>query len=118
MSALPRGSALALDGGVALLFTGFFMTGTLAPLLGASLGAPPAVIGVVVAAAFAFPLLLAIPVGGLIDRAGAKPVLLTGAGLLTLAPLLVAASPSLAALLAVQVLAGLGQLLGVVAAQA
>jgi len=118
VSARPRGSALALDGGVALLFTGFFMTGTLAPLLGASLGAPPAVIGVVVAAAFAFPLFLAIPVGGLIDRVGAKPVLLAGAGLLTFAPLLVAASPSLAALLAVQVLAGLGQLLGVVAAQA
>jgi MFS family permease len=117
VTGLPRGSALALDGGIALLFTGFFMTGTLAPLLGASLGAPPAVIGVVVAAAFAFPLVLAIPVGGLTDRAGAKPVLLAGAGLLTFAPLLAAASPSLAALLAVQVLAGLGQLLGVVAAQ-
>jgi MFS family permease len=117
VSGPPRGAALALDGGVALLFTGFFMTGTLAPLLGAALGAPPAVIGVVVSAAFAFPLLLAIPVGGLIDRVGTKPVLLGGAGLLALAPLLVAAGPSLVGLLAVQVLAGLGQLFGVVAAQ-
>jgi MFS family permease len=117
VSGPPRGAALALDGGIALLFTGFFMTGTLAPLLGAALGAPPAVIGVVVSAAFAFPLLLAIPVGGLIDRVGAKPVLLGGAGLLTLAPLLVVAGPTLPGLLVVQVLAGLGQLLGVVAAQ-
>lgn len=113
----PRGALLALCAGAALLFTAFFMTGTLAPLLGGALGAPPAAIGVVISAAFLFPFFLAIPVGSLVDAAGPKPMLLIGTGLLAVAPAWVAAAPSLTSLIVVQVLAGLGQLIAVVAAQ-
>lgn len=113
----PHGALLALCAGAALMFTGFFMTGTLAPLLAGSLQAPPAVIGVVIAAAFVFPFFLAIPAGSLVDAGGPKPMLLTGTALLALAPAWVAIAPSLASLIAVQIAAGLGQLIAVVAAQ-
>lgn len=113
-----RRELVALSVGAALLFTAFFMAGTLAPLLAGALGATPAVIGMVIAATYLVPLFLAVPVGSLVDAAGPKPMLLAGAGLLAAAPLAVAVAPSLGALIVVQVLAGLGQLIAVVAAQA
>ena len=113
----PRGALLALCSGAALLFTAFFMTGTLAPLLAGALEAPPATIGVVISAAFLFPFFLAIPAGSLVDAVGPKPMLLVGTALLALAPAWVAVAPSLPSLIAVQVAAGLGQLIAVVAAQ-
>jgi len=100
------------------MFTAFFMTGTLAPLLGASLGASPAVIGVVISAAFVFPFFFAIPAGTVVDAIGPRPMLLTGVALLGAAPLLIVLAPSLATLIVVQILTGLGQLTAVVAAQA
>lgn len=99
------------------MFTAFFMTGTLAPLFGASLGASPAVIGVVISAAFLFPFFFAIPTGTLVDAVGPRPMLLSGVALLAAAPLLIVIVPSLATLIVVQVFSGLGQLIAVVAAQ-
>lgn len=109
---------ILLCSGAMLLFGSFFMIGPLAPLFSAALGAPPVAIGVVISAAFLFPFFLAIPVGSLVDTAGPKPMLLVGTGLLAAAPWLVVAYPSIASLLVLQVLAGLGQLIAVVAAQA
>ncbi len=93
------------------------MTSTLAPLLAVSLGASPATLGLIVSATFLFPLFLAIPTGQLVDRVGGKPVAIAGTLLLFAAPVWVAIDASIAALLALQVLTGLGQLLAVVAAQ-
>jgi MFS family permease len=106
-----------LCSGANLLFGSLFMIGPLAPLFSAALGAPPAAIGVVISAAFLFPFFLAIPAGSLVDTAGPKPMLLFGTGLLAASPWLVVAYPSIASLLVLQVLAGLGQLIAVVAAQ-
>lgn len=115
---MPGGSLGVLSVGAALLFTAYFMTVTLAPLFGVALGASPAAIGVVISAAYLFPFFLAIPVGAVVDAIGPKPMLIVGTGLLASAPVWVAVSPSLAGLVALQVLAGLGQLVAVVAAQA
>ena len=70
-----------------------------------------------ISAAFLFPLFVAIPAGSMADRVGPKPLMLVGAGLLAAAPLLVAFASSLATLIALQILSGLGQLIAVVAAQ-
>ena len=113
----PRAFVL-LCTGAALLFSSYFMIGPLAPLFSAALGAPPAVIGIVISAAFLFPFFLAIPVGAIVDGFGPKPMLLAGTLLLSAAPWIVVASPNLGALIALQILAGLGQLIAVVAAQA
>lgn len=94
------------------------MTGTLAPLFGVALGASPAAIGVVISAAFLFPFFLAVPVGTVVDAVGPKPMLLLGTALLAIAPVWIAIAPSFPSLLVAQVLAGLGQLIAVVAAQA
>lgn len=118
MKAGSTSAFVLLCSGAALLFAAFFMIGPLAPLFAAALGAPPAAIGVVVSAAFFFPFFLAIPVGSFVDRVGSKPLLLAGTALLAVAPWLVVWSPTLWALIALQVLAGLGQLIAVVAAQA
>lgn len=99
------------------MFVGHTMTAPLAPLYSVALGASPAVIGAVIAAAFLFPLFLAVPVGSLVDRFGPRGMLLTGALLVGASPFLVPLFPGFASLGAVQVLGGLGQLLSVVAAQ-
>jgi MFS family permease len=114
----PARPLLALNLGALALFTAFFMTGTLAPLFAGALGAPPAVIGVVVSATFLVPFLLAIVTGSLVDAVGPKPMLVVGTVILGAGPLLVIVAPSLTTLILVQVATGLGQLLAVVAAQA
>lgn len=112
-----NGAFLALCGGAGLLFSAFFMVGPLAPLFAASFGAPPAAIGVVVAAAYVFPFFLAIPAGRQVDRVGPKPLLIVGTLFLAAAPTWLLVAPSLASLVALQVLSGLGQVTAVVAAQ-
>jgi len=114
----PRRPLLALNLGALALFTAFFMTGTLAPLFAGALGAPPALIGVVVSATFMVPFFLAIVTGSLVDAVGPKPMLVVGTAILGAGPLLVILVPSLTTLILVQVATGLGQLLAVVAAQA
>lgn len=116
-AASDPGSFLRLCIGSALLFFSFFMIGPLAPLYGARLGAPPATIGVIISAAYLLPFFLAIPIGQLVDRYGPKVMLIAGTMLLGTAPFVVVVAPGLASLVLVQVLAGLGQLLTVVAAQ-
>lgn len=117
MRAGSTAAFLVLCSGATLLFGAFFMIGPLAPLFSAELGAPPAAIGVVISAAFLFPFFLAIPVGSIVDGFGPKPMLLVGTSLLAAAPWLVVVAPSLGALIGLQVVAGLGQLIAVVAAQ-
>lgn len=113
----PSPQFWTLCSGILLMFVGHTMIAPLAPLYSLALGASPAVIGVVIAAAFLFPLFLAIPAGSLVDRYGSRGILLAGSLLVGLSPFLVPLYPGFAALGLVQVLGGLGQLLAVVAAQ-
>jgi MFS family permease len=102
---------------IGLMFVGHTMISPLAPLYSIALGASPAIIGVVIAAAFLFPLFLAIPAGSLVDRYGSRGTLVVGTLLVGLSPFLVPLFPGFASLGLLQVLGGLGQLLAVVAAQ-
>lgn len=102
---------------ILLMFIGHNMILPLVPLYSVALGASPALIGVVIAAAFIFPLFLAIPAGSLVDRRGARGSLLIGMLLVGLSPFLVPLFPGFVSLGLLQVLSGLGQLLAVVAAQ-
>jgi MFS family permease len=106
-----------LCSGILLMFVGHTMIAPLAPLYSIELGASPAMIGAVIAAAFLFPLFLAIPAGSLVDRYGSRGMLIAGALLVGLSPFLVPLFPGFAALGLLQVFGGLGQLLAVVAAQ-
>jgi MFS family permease len=90
----------------------------LVPLLGLSLGSSTALIGALVSSAFLLPLLLAIPMGNLVDQWGPRGLIAVGAVGLALAPALVAAVPGLAMLFLAQVLVGLAHLAIVVSAQA
>ncbi len=90
----------------------------LVPLLGLSLGSSTAIIGALVSSAFLLPLLVAIPMGNLVDQWGPRGLIAVGAAGLALAPALVAIAPSLAMLFAAQVLVGLAHLAIVVSAQA
>jgi MFS family permease len=89
----------------------------LAPLYSVALGASPAIIGVVIAAGFLFPLFLAIPAGSLVDRYGSRGMLIVGTLLVGLSPFLVPLFPGFASLGLLQVVGGLGHLLAIVAAQ-
>jgi MFS family permease len=112
-----RAKFWTLCSGILLMFVGHTMIAPLAPLYSVALGASPAIIGVVIAAAFLFPLFLAIPAGSLVDRYGSRGMLIAGTLLVGLSPFLVPLFPGFAALGLLQVFGGLGQLLAVVAAQ-
>jgi MFS family permease len=103
---------------ILLMFVGYTMISPLAPLYSIALGASPAIIGVVIAAGFLFPLFLAVPAGSLVDRYGSRGMLIVGTLLVGLSPFLVPLFPGFASLGLLQVLGGLGHLLAVVAAQA
>jgi MFS family permease len=102
---------------IGLMFVGYTMISPLAPLYSVALGASPAIIGVVIAAGFLFPLFLAIPVGSLVDRYGSRGMLIVGTLLVGLSPFLVPLFPGFASLGLLQVVGGLGHLLAIVAAQ-
>jgi MFS family permease len=100
---------------VAFVAIGTYMP--LVPMLGLSLGASPSAVGLLVSAAYGLPLFLAMPVGSLVDRVGARVPVLAGLAGLMLAPGLLAVQPSLAALAVAQVLFGVSHLVVVIAAQ-
>ena len=93
------------------------MLDPLTPLLAHDLGSPPAVIGALVASGFALPLVLAIPMGHLLDRIGPRPYIACGAFFVTAGPAVVALAPALTSLLVSQVVVGFAQLSFVLATQ-
>jgi MFS family permease len=93
------------------------MTLPLAALYSQSLGASPAMIGVVLGSGFVLPVLSAVSVGGWVDRLGASRMILFGSIGLALAPIIPVLLPNLMALGALQVVAGLSHLAAVVAIQ-
>ncbi len=93
------------------------MVSMFVPLYAVTLGASPAVVGLLVSMNYLIPMFLALSVGGLVDRIGSKGPLSAAALLLALAPMVVWAQPSLASLALLQVLAGIAHLVFVVSAQ-
>jgi MFS family permease len=78
------------------------------PYYASSLGAPKALIGLIVAAAGLGTLLMDVPAGALLSRIGRRPAMLIGAGLVGLTSVFAAFLPSIAALIILRLLAGVG----------
>lgn len=89
----------------------------LTALYARELGASAGMIGAIVATGFLIPLFVAVRAGKLVDRFGAKPVLLLGTLLLLSSGLPALISPGIVTLTALMVLAHLGHSTSVVAAQ-
>lgn len=93
------------------------MVEPLVPLYSLSLGASPAAVGIIVSAAHLLPAFLAVPTGGLADRWGPRRVAALGAVLFLAGPALVVLVPGIPAVVAAQILTGVGQLGLVLAGQ-
>lgn len=102
---------------IGLAFTTIGMVEPLVPLYSLHLGASPATVGIIVAAAHVFPAFIAVPTGSLADRWGPRRVAALGAVLFLAGPALVVLMPGLPAVVAAQVLTGVGQLGLVLAGQ-
>lgn len=98
-------------------FLAISMVEPLVPLYGLFLGASPALVGIIVSAAYLFPSLLAVPLGSMTDRWGPRQVTILGAALFLAGPLIVVLLPGLPILVVAQILVGTGHLAMTVAAQ-
>ncbi|OEY68031.1 hypothetical protein BG841_11695 [Marinobacter sp. X15-166B] len=87
------------------------------PLYALQLGATPLVIGAVISAPYLLPLILAIPMGGVITTLGGRKVILLGGAGMSLAPVILLLVPGYPGLILAQVMVGLAQILMVLAAQ-
>ena len=108
--ATKRGGALLLPVYVptALLAFGQGLLVPTLPYYASSLGAPKALIGLIVAAAGIGTLLMDVPAGALLARMGRRPAMLIGAGVVGLTSVFAAFLPSIAALIVLRLLAGIG----------
>jgi MFS family permease len=97
---------------------GYVYLSFLVPLWGLTLGAPPASVGLIAGAAALLSSVLTVPAGALVDRHGARVVLVGGALLTTAAAALFPFAPGYWWLVPLQVAAGLGRTVAWVAAQA
>ncbi len=87
------------------------------PVYGLQLGASPLVLGAVLSAQYLLPLVLAIPLGGIVSRFGGRATLLAGAGIMVAGLLSMHAWYGYAGLVTGQLLVGLAHLQMVLAAQ-
>jgi MFS family permease len=87
------------------------------PLYALHLGASVATVGLLVSLPFWLPTLVAIPIGRVVSRVGARRTMLVGAVGMTLAPWLTVMSPGMLGLVATQLLLGITQVTMGVAAQ-
>ncbi len=108
--ATKRGGALLLPVYVptALLAFGQGLLVPTLPYYASSLGAPGALIGLIVASAGIGTLLMDVPAGALLARMGRRPAMLIGAGMVGLTSIFAAFLPSIAALIVLRLLAGIG----------
>ncbi len=79
------GLAIATVQAIVIPFASLYATG---------LGAPPLLVGVVVASGFLIPLLATVRIGKIVDRFGVRTVVTAGAVLMVAAPVPVALAPS------------------------
>lgn len=89
----------------------------LVPLFSVSLGATPLLVGAIVAVSYFVALLLAIPLGSLVDSLGARKLIGVSTLAYAAAALFVAVFPGFGGLLAAQVILGASHLLFLVSAQ-
>jgi len=87
------------------------------PLIALQLGASPSTIGLLVAAPFIGPTLLAIPMGRLVTRFGPRAMMTVGAIGMALGPLAAVAFPTIGGLLAMQLIIGTTQVTMGISAQ-
>ncbi|HLH25333.1 MAG TPA: MFS transporter [Chloroflexota bacterium] len=97
---------------------GYVYLSFVVPLWGLALGAPPASVGLIAGAAALLSSVLTVPAGALVDRHGARVVLIGGAMLTVLAAGFFPFAPGYWWLVPLQVAAGLGRTVAWVAAQA
>jgi MFS family permease len=97
---------------------GFVYLSFVVPLWSIALGAPPAAMGLIVGAAALLSSLLTVPAGALVDRHGARGVLVGGAAMTVLMAALFPFAPGYWWLVPLQLVAGLGRTVAWVAAQA
>ena len=88
------------------------------PLKALELQISPSLIGLVVSAPYILPLVLAIPIGGYVGRIGAKKIIIGGALGMATGPVFSLLFPNLGGLLATQLIAGMSNMLLIIAAQA
>jgi len=108
--AVKQGGALLLPVYVptALLAFGQGLLVPTLPYYASSLGAPNALIGLIVASAGIGTLVMDVPAGALLARMGRRPAMLIGAGLVGISSVFAAFLPSIAALIVLRLLAGIG----------
>ncbi len=108
--AVKQGGALLLPVYVptALLAFGQGLLVPTLPYYASSLGAPGALIGLIVASAGIGTLVMDVPAGALLARMGRRPAMLIGAGLVGITSVFAAFLPSIAALIVLRLLAGIG----------
>lgn len=87
------------------------------PLRALELDASPALVGIIMAAPYLLPLILAIPLGGMVSKAGTQKVFIIGALGMMAAPWLSLAVPTILGLIGTQIFIGLAQTLTVISAQ-
>lgn len=97
--------------------TAFAMLGLLAPLMALDLGASPALVGMLVASKAFVPVLLAVPIGSLIDRIGGYWPTAIALAVAVISTAAVALLPDVAVLFGSQMVFGTSQLVFMVASQ-
>ncbi len=100
-----------------LCFVVYSMLIVAVPVYGLQLGASPLVLGAIFSSQYLLPLLLAVPLGGVVSRYGGRATLMTGAGLMVAGLLAVHFWYGFAGLVLGQLLVGLAHLQMVLAAQ-
>lgn len=103
--------------GVVLGFFTYALFTLTVPLYALTLGAPPQVIGGLVGLGFLVQVLIAVPVGSLIDRRGGRVAITFGPLIIGLACAVPALIPGLPAVAAAEILMGTGQILFLLASQ-
>ncbi|PAU76933.1 MFS transporter [Halomonas salipaludis] len=87
------------------------------PLRALELGASPLLVGVILSAPYLLPLVLAIPLGGIVTRVGPQKVFFIGAIGMMIGPWISLATPTFGGLVATQIAIGLAHVVMVIAAQ-
>ena len=100
-----------------LCFVVYSMLIVAVPVYGLQLGASPLVLGAILSSQYLLPLLLAVPLGGIVSRYGGRATLMTGAGLMVAGLLSVHFWYGYPGLVLGQLLVGLAHLQMVLAAQ-
>jgi len=106
---------------ICLGLTSAFMVQTMlliaVPLYALELGSSPLFVGVILSAPYMLPLVLAIPLGGIITRVGGKKVIITGSVGMVAGPWMILLVPGFTGLIFAQLIVGMAHMVMVLAGQ-